>query len=285
MSLTRTGIRFILIVLFLLGCCAAGGFAFAEAPPPLERREDMPTATQAEAEWSGAEIIRRAHEAAGGETFVRPGSLFLSGYNIIRSPDGGEKLWDRYAMWRVFAEEKPDAHQASGQVRIEAWSGDELALLLAYDGEHTWNQDGRMEDQGANAMWSANFGFGAIRNALDEGWTQARRPDDLIDGQPAFLVELTDPSGGETLFGFRQSDFAILYVGFDTPRGWHERRYSHFFSLPGSDWIQAGRVRLFYDGIKANEAVWTHFAVGERYAPSLFQVNEPPVEPGWTSSP
>lgn len=285
MSSNRLFHRRVRRLLMLAALGATLNTASAEAPPALDQRATMPAATQTAGDLTGAEIIRRAHEAAGGETFVRPGSLFLSGYNIIRTPDGGEKLWDRYAMWRVFAEEKPDAHQASGHVRIEAWTGDDLALLLAYDGEHTWNADGRMEDQGANAMWSANFGFGAIRNALDTGWTQARRPDDLIDGQPAYLVELTDPSGGTTLFGFRQADFAILYVGFDTPRGWHERRYSHFFSLPGSDWVQAGRVRLFYDGTKANEAVWTHFSVGERYDPSLFQVKEKPIEPGWTASP
>jgi hypothetical protein len=275
----------VLTILVLAGLTASVAASATGMPPTLDQRADMPAARQADVDLTGAEIIRRAHEAAGGATFVSPGSLFLSGYNIIRTPDGGETLWDRYAMWRVFAEQKPDAHQASGKVRIEAWTGDELALLLTFDGEHTWNAGGRMEDQGANAMWSANFGFGAIRNALDVGWSQDRRPDDLIDGQPAFLVELTDPSGGKTLFGFRQSDYAVLYVGFDTPRGWHERRYSQFFSLPGSDWVQAGRVRLFYDGVKANEAIWTHFAVGDRYDDSLFQVHDAPVEPGWNSNP
>jgi hypothetical protein len=281
----RLGTRLIPLFLTLALPWTFAGSASAQVPPALEQRADMPAATRLKPELNGAEIIRRAHDAAGGESFVQPGSLFLSGYNIIRTPDGDERLWDRYAMWRVFAEEKPDAHQASGMVRIEAWSGEDLALLLAFDGEHTWNVDGRMEDQGANAMWSANFGFGAIRNALDAGWTQERRPDDLVDGQPAFMVELTDPSGGKTLFGIRQSDYAILYVGFDTPRGWHERRYSHFFSLPGSDWVQAGRVRLFYDGVKANEAIWTHYAVGARYDASLFQVQERPVKPGWNPDP
>ncbi|MEM9233293.1 MAG: hypothetical protein AAGA69_03540, partial [Pseudomonadota bacterium] len=190
------------------------------APPPdLDQRAEMPSAVQVEADLSGAEIIARAHDAAGGETFTRPGSLFLKGYNIIRTPDGGEVLWDRYAMWRVFGSEKNDAHQANGKVRIEAWTGEELALLISFDGKTTYTQDGPMADQTANAMWSNNFGFGAIRNALDEGWKQSRRGDRLIDGEPTFMVALTDPSGGETLFGIRQSDYAIKYVGFDTDRG------------------------------------------------------------------
>lgn len=233
----------------------------------------MPAALQSEPNLTGADIIRQAHEAAGGDRFVHPGSLKLTGYNIIHAP-GGDVLWDRYTMWRVFSAEKPDAHTAEGKVRIEAYTGDKLAMLLAYDGKESYNQNGRMDDQSANDTWSANFGFGAIRNALDDGWTQTRFQDRLIDGQPAFLVALTDPSGGKTVFGVRCSDRAIVYVGFDTPRGWHERRYSHFFSKPGSPWVQAGRVRLFYDGIKSNEAIWTDFETGESYPDSLFVVEE-----------
>jgi len=231
------------------------------------------------AELDGAAIIRLAHEAAGGETFVTPGSLFLSGQNILYGRDGAPRTWDRYAMWRVFADEKADAHAANGKVRIEAWQGETLAMLLSFDGEATYNQSGRMEDQSANAMWSNNFGFGAIRNALDEGWTQQRRSDRTIDGKPAYMVQLTDPSGGQTLFGIHQDNGQILYVGFDTPRGWHERRYSDYFDKPGLSWQQAGRVRLYYDGVLANEAIWTDFEVGGTYDDGTFVVTEVPAAP------
>jgi len=229
----------------------------------------------------GATIIALAHEAAGGATFVEPGALFLSGHNVIYGRDGGARTWDRYAMWRVFADEKADAHAANGKVRIEAWQGGKLAMLLSFDGQATYNQSGRMEDQSANAMWSNNFGFGAIRNALDEGWTQDRRSDRTIDGKPAYMVQLTDPSGGKTLFGFERSSLQILYVGFDTPRGWHERRYSDYFSKPGLDWQQAGRVRLYYDGVLANEAVWTDFEIGGTYEDEIFIISEVPSEPSF----
>lgn len=258
--------------------------ALAQKPPASDRRFDMPAVEQANPDLTAAEIVRRGHAAAGGEIFVRPGSLFLSGYNIIYPAGGEELLWDHYAMWREFGTEKRDAHMASGKVRIEAWTQDTLALLLAFDGEQTWDKNGLMEDQSANAMWSANFGFGAIRHALDEGWTQLRETDDFIDGQLAYVIKLKDPSGGETLFAFRQSDFATLYVGFTTPRGWHERRYSHFFSLPGSDWMQAGRVRLFYNGVKANEAIWTHYVIGAGYPQELFQPAKPPTSPSWITA-
>jgi len=250
------------------------------SPPPQDQRAAMPAAVQAEPALSAAAIIARAHTAAGGDRFVRPGALFLSGYNIIYSP-AGEVLWDQYAMWRVFAEAKDDAHAASGKVRIEAWSGEQLALLVSFDGSTSYNQDGAIDDPGAAALWSNNFGFGAIRNALDEGWTQLRKPDDLIDGETAYMIALTDPAGGETLFGIRMRDDAIVYVGFQTPRGWHERRYSHFFTKPGTTWVQPGRVRLSYNGVKANEAIWTDFALHDSFPDSLFVIKSAPPGPTW----
>ncbi len=272
--------RLSLLLLLVTSVCVAS------PPPNLESRAELPAATQLTKTLTAADIIANAHKAAGGADWVKPFRLKLTGYNLIRKGDA-EVVWDKYAMWREFASEKKDAHAASGKVRIEAWSKDQLALLLTFDGKQTYNQNGVLEDQSANAMWSSNFGYGAIRNALDKGWQQARLPDDLVDGQAAFIIKLTDPSGGVTHFGIRQSDYAIVYVGFDTPRGWHERRYSHFYSKPNVSWSQPGRVRLFYNGVKANEAIWTDFDVISRddaakqsaWGDALFTVETAPTKP------
>ncbi|MEL7042186.1 MAG: hypothetical protein AAGL90_11725 [Pseudomonadota bacterium] len=237
------------------------------------------SATQSKPALEGRDIIAMAHKAAGGDAFVRPGSLFLSGRNVFYNDQGGTRTWDKYAMWREFGDQKSDAHAANGKVRIEAWQGAKLAMLLSFDGEATYDQNGRMEDQSANAMWSNNFGFGAIRNALDEGWRQERKSDRTIDGKPAHMVQLTDPVGGTTLFGFDRSSSEILYVGFDTPRGWHERRYSDYFSKPDISWQQAGRVRLYYDGVLANEAIWTDFEIGQSFPDEAFIITTAPTEP------
>ena len=76
------------------------------------------------------------------------------------------------------------------------------------------------------------------------------------------------------MFGFRQDDFAILTVGFDTPRGWHQRRYSDFFRNDESGWLQPGRVRLYYNGVKSNEIYWTRFTLGDAFAVELFQLGD-----------
>jgi len=243
--------------------CSSGAFAGDE-----ERA--LPALYPANAEYSAAEIIALAHKRAGGQSWLRPETLTMTGYGVFYR--GGEvATYDDYRMWRVYAGQKDDAHVADGKVRIEAKKDGAQVFLIAFDGEKTYDANGPITDQSANARWASNFGFGAIRHALDEGWIQKRLPDDMIDGRPAYLVELTDPAGGMTRFGIDQTTYHVLYVGFDTARGWHERRYSEFFSKPGIDWVQPGRVRLFYDGVKQNEVIWTDFEINQSLPDSLFQ--------------
>lgn len=249
-----------LAVLTLLLVSAA--VAASAAPPPIEEPDDL----------SATRIIERAYEHAGGEEWVNPSSLLMEGYGLFWR---GSEAWVRYEpyrMWRVYPEVKDDAHAADGMVRIEAYKDDEIVFQIAFDGETTYNQDGPLVDQADSDRWSSNFGFGVIRHALDEGYAVSRLPDDYVDGQPAYTVQVTDPAGGKTQFRIRTADFAIVSVGFDTPRGWHERIYSEFFRNEDEGWLQPGRVRLFYDGVKANEIYWTRFTLNETWPQEHFRL-------------
>ncbi|MEM9169135.1 MAG: hypothetical protein AAGC56_05730 [Pseudomonadota bacterium] len=232
---------------------------------------DLPALYATAPDVSAVTIIERAHAASGGAPWVRPTTLKMTGYGVFYR--GGEtRVYDDYTMLRVYPKGKADARVADGKVRIEGKKDGRTVFLIAFDGERTYDASGPLSDQSANARWAANFGFGAIRHALDDGWAQKRLPDDLIDGRPAHFVELTDPAGGVTRFGIDAETYAVLYVGFDTDRGWHERRYSNFFKKPGVSWVQPGRVRLFYDGVKQNEIIWTDFEVDAELADDLFVV-------------
>ena len=258
----------VLRMLLLVAVLSAPQAASAEARPALTGLYPAHEAL------SAADIIARAHEAAGGEAWVRPQSLFMSGYAVMYQ--GGKAVtYDRYEMSRVYPQRKGDAHKADGKVRIEAWRQEERMFVIAYDGARTYDANGPVADQSANARWAANFGFGAIRHALEDGWAQKRLPDDLVDGRLAHLVELTDPAGGITRFAIAADDYATLYVGFDTPRGWHERRYSEFFTKPGVSWAQPGRVRLYYDGVKQNEVIWRDFEINVDFPENRFVVQAP----------
>ena len=240
---------------------------------PLQAAESFPGLYPDNESLGAAEIIERAHDAAGGENWRRPETLVMTGYSVMYR-EGGAVEYDDYRMWRVYAAEKADAHRADGKVRIEAKKDGRPVFVIAYDGAQTYDLGGPVTDQSANERWASNFGFGAIRHALDEGWQQRRLPDDFVDSRLAYFVELADPSGGVTRFAIDQENWHVLYVGFDTPRGWHERRYSHFYSKPGIDWVQPGRVRLFYDGVKQNEVIWTDFTINEKLSDELFVVEK-----------
>ncbi len=232
--------------------------------PPVESPDSL----------TAIDIVERAYAHAGGDAWVNPTSLLMEGYGLFWRGSRDFARYEPYRMWRVYPETKDAAHAADGKVRIEALKDDRVVFQVSFDGEITYNQDGPLEDQADSDRWASNFGFGVIRHALDEGYAVTRLPDDYIDGASAYTVKVTDPAGDTTLFWIRQGDFAIVSVGFDTPRGWHQRIYSAFFRNEDGGWLQPGRVRLYYDGVKANEIYWTRFEIGQSYPAELFKLGK-----------
>lgn len=224
-------------------------------------------------ELSPETIMQRAHEAAGGETWRRPISLAMDGYAVFYR-NGNSVKHERHRMWRVYDAAKADAHKVDGKVRIRSEKEGQAVIDLSFDGRTTYTSEGAQPQSESDKRWSSNFGFGVIRHALDEGYRLERLPDDLIDNKPVFMLRVIDATGGQTQFGIAQSDYKILKVGFVTPRGWHERIYSNFYSNAGENWVQPGRVRLYYNGVKANEVIWTSYKINEPLADCLFVLPE-----------
>ncbi len=228
-------------------------------------------------DWLAARtIVERAFENAGGDIWVRPETLVMRGSATFY--DGPKRVInDRHEMWRVYSATKENTHRADGKVRIRSTRGDEVVFDVAFDGTHTTSNGQRTAEPADSRRWAANFGFGAIRHALDDGYALKRLPDDSIDGRPAHFIELTDPSGRATQFAIASDNYDVLQVGFTTPRGWHTRIYSDFFRKPGLSWQQPGRVRLFYNGVKQNEVRWNDFDVNVAIDDAVF---EPAVSSG-----
>jgi hypothetical protein len=239
-------------------------------------KKSLPTLYPAQADISAKEIMVKAHEAAGGITWSRPTSLTMDGYAVFYK-DGAAIKHENHRMWRVYEADKKEAHKVDGKVRIESFRDGVAIINLSFDGLTTYTAQGPQPNSESDKQWSSNFGFGVIRHALDEGYRLKRLPDDLIDGQSAFMIKVIDPADGETQFGISQTDFAILKVGFDTPRGWHERIYSNFYSNPTETWVQPGRVRLYYNGVKANEVIWTSYRINDDLPACLFELPEAPM--------
>ena len=224
---------------------------------------------------SARAILERAVMAAGGEAWLNPSTLYLAGKAVFYAPDSAEprSIADDYRMWRAMSDERTTAHGADGKVRIIAKTGERVVFEVGYDGATTWTEKGVMPKDQADAYWASNFGFGIIREALGPGFTLERAPDRDVGGHPVWLIRIVSPDGGRTLFGIDQQSHYIRYMGFTSPRGFHERHYDDFVRLP-SGWVQARTVTLFYDGVKANTVYWRDVKVAEPIDPALF---EPPA--------
>ncbi len=220
----------------------------------------------------GAEVLRMAAQAHGGDDWANARSLVLAGHTVFYAPDRPmpSGTADDYRMWRVFDPGRTSAHEAEGKVRIIAKSKGKVLFEVGFDGTTTWTEKGVIPPAEAAAFWASNFGFGIIRHAGKPGFKAVRVPDSVVDGHKVWLVRLTDPQGAETLFGVDQQSHAIRYMGFATPRGWHERHYDDFETLKSPRWLQARHVTLTYNGVKQNEVFWTSTQVNVAVDPSLF---------------
>lgn len=216
---------------------------------------------------TAAEIITRAHKAAGGLTWARPESLSKSGFAIYYK-NGQSLSHETHKMWRVFGPDR--LSERDDQVRIYSVRDGEAVINISYDGQTTYTDKGAQPKTAADRGWSSNFGFGSIRHALETGYQLERLPDDMVDGTSAFMVRVTDPSGHPTTFAISHEGYKILMAGFETARGWHERIYSDFYSNPGDDWMQPGRERLFYNGEKTNEIIWERYAINQELPACIF---------------
>ncbi|QYU68988.1 hypothetical protein J4558_02260 [Leptolyngbya sp. 15MV] len=223
-----------------------------------------PTAAQHDTLLSPRDLVESAVAAHGGKAWLEPETLVLTGEAIFYAPDTAapRSRAEDYRMWRRMDPDRTVAHGADGKVRIVARAGDRLLFEVGYDGETTWTEKGILPKVEADAYWASNFGFGIIRHALAEGFELQAAPSREMDGQTIDLVRVIDPHGQATLFGIDRDSRFIRYMGFRTPRGWHERTYGDFIRLPDSGWVQARTVTLYYDGIKANSVFWRTVEVG-----------------------
>jgi hypothetical protein len=197
----------------------------------------------------------------------------MSGRATFYGADGAapRSTADDYRMWRVFDPDRSASHGAEGKVLIRAKSGPKTLFEAAYDGATTWTERGITPKAEADAFWASNFGFGIVRHAGKPGFKLERVGDDDQAGRPLYKLRLTDPKGGQTLFGVDQQSHAIRTMEFMTPRGWHKRVYDDFVLLQNPRWLQARKVTLFYNGVKQNEVVWTDVKVNAPVDEAIFR--------------
>jgi len=232
------------------------------------------------AELTARQIVERAHAAAGGAAWLAAGTNVMRGEaNLCRDGDPARCVHaDRYEMYRVYPTElKAGAHAGSGKFRLDAYAGDRLIFRIAYDGERSYDQNGPVPPERASNDEASAFGFSAIRFALQPGFEVERLTDDQVEGRPCHFVRVTDPTGTRTVFGIDQSSYAVRSAGWQTPKGFHLRLYSDFYTAGDGRFVQPGRVRHYYDGVKGVDIRWTSAEIGQPIADAMFVLG-PSVE-------
>lgn len=222
------------------------------------------------------EILQNALTAAGGEIWQNPQTLRLEGIADF-SPHGLTDAahflhFDYYTLLRVFPQENVEAHRANGKVRIDATHGDNVFFKLKFDGQKSNMQMSEVAKRyGKYFEWSNNFGFSIIRHAGKEGFKALRLADDQVEGYPCHFVQITDPKQNITTFGIDQATFNIRLVQFVTELGFHHRIYSNFGPADNEPhFIQAHRMRVYFDGVKWIDIVWQKAFVNETLADEWF---------------
>ncbi len=223
-------------------------------------------------------LLAQAAQVAGGETWLRPRTLVMRGTADFYAPGKSAPVShsDDYRMWRAMNLDRITSHAADGMVRIRASSGPKTLFEVGCNGTTTWNDHGVVPKAEADVYWASAFGFGVIRQALSEGFTVERAPDRGVDGHAVDMIRITDPGGQQTLFGLDHLSHYIRYMGFTTPKGWHERTYDDFVMLQHPRWLQARTVTLFYNGVRSNTVYWTSVVVNQPLPADQFA---PPPKP------
>ncbi|WP_394972695.1 hypothetical protein [uncultured Croceitalea sp.] len=221
---------------------------------------------------TATEIMQKAHEKSGGKFWQNPKSLSLKGHGIFYQ-NGKASKHEKHNMWRVFESKKENAHKANGKVRIESFKNGNPVFIVTYDGQNTYDANGKQEKSEADKRWASNFGFGVIRHAFDDGYVLQKMEDDTVGQKAVYQIKIIDRNKGETFFGIDKEEFKIVKVAFQTPKGWHHRIYSDFFTKPKYSWLQSGRVDLYYDDVRSNTIFWEDFDVNEDLSEELFILN------------
>jgi hypothetical protein len=225
------------------------------------------------------EVLKKATEVAGGETWHNPKTLLLKG-DADFTPYGlaDEKSaihFDKYLMYRIFPPYNDEAHKANGKVRFDAAYKDSTFFLLNFDGKkQTLNLSERAKPYAKQFNLSNNFGFSIIRFADKPEFQTTLLADDYVDGNPCYMIKIIDPKKNMTVFGIDKKDFYIRQVAFSTEVGFHHRIYSDFKKAKNVSFLQPTRLRIYFEGLKWVDIHWREFYVNQPIDDKVFVVEE-----------
>ncbi len=235
------------------------------------------TLTTISQKLTALDVLKKATEIAGGDTWQNPKTLLLKG-NADFTPygladDKNAIHFDKYTMHRIFPPYNDEAHKANGKVRFDAAYKDSTFFLLNFDGKkQTLNLSERAKPYAKQFNLSNNFGFSIIRFADKPAFQTTLLGDDFVDGFPCYMIKIIDPKMNMTVFGIDKKDFYIRQVAFSTEVGFHHRIYSDFKKAKNINFLQPTRLRIYFEGLKWVDIKWKEFYVNQEIDDKVFVV-------------
>ncbi len=218
------------------------------------------------------QIIEKTIASNGGDHWKHPKTLILDGNARMYAQNEPDLVLNTYRMHRVFPDTNARARQANGKVAILAKSKDIVFFDLRFDGT---TSDIYLSDRAKQLQdhfkWSNNFGFGIIRFAIDQNLEYSLTDVYHFGEIPCYYIKIKDASGQETIFGIEKEKFQILYMGFDTPLGFHLREYGNFNRDEMVPFVMPQSLKIYYDDFLWFEVQWETFKVNLSIEDKVFE--------------
>jgi opacity protein-like surface antigen len=118
-------------------------------------------AAQGADDLTAQQIVQRVHEASGGQAWLKAGTRTMRGdVDLCRDGNPAKCIHaDRCVMYRVYPTELAHgAHAGSGRVRLDASAGEKAIFQAAFDGTHSYDQDGPRPRSARRSRTRRSFG-------------------------------------------------------------------------------------------------------------------------------
>jgi zinc protease len=201
-------------------------------------KAETPAAVSEEDQARALEILRRAHQALGGQAFLEQRTQISRGSGTMRTPGVPQPTPIlSLVTYNVFPMKKRSELQFPTGTMVQAFDGATgwVGTIMQASEGVTGGADVRplTQDITAQVKQQQLYGFDVLREAGKPGYTARPLADAEVNGKPAQVVELADAEGHATQFFVDAETNLITKVAFTTNGRTTEAVYSDYREVSG----------------------------------------------------
>ncbi|HEY0514332.1 MAG TPA: insulinase family protein [Thermoanaerobaculia bacterium] len=230
--------------------------------PDLRKPKATATAAPAPAtaDPAGRELVRKAQQALGGQTFVEQKSQISKGSGSMTPPGAPQPMAIASVVsYRML----PDKDRTEIQLPMGT-------MIQGFDGSQGWMSLGaQSQDTTEQAREKELYGLDVLRRAGQADYTARLLPDAEVNGKPAKVVEVADAQGHATRFFLDPQTSLVTKIAFELNGQLSEAAYSDYRDVQGVK--IAHQVNIFQNGQPLLEIKYSDVQVNAPVDAKLFQ--------------